>query len=59
MTDDFNIKDNNWDLSYPHHLIYSDMLWEVANSLNLYLSISINLVPTWYTDNSQDLNLVL
>jgi len=35
------------------------MLWEVANSLNLDLSMPINLVPTWYTDNSQDLNLVL
>ena len=56
MTVDFNIRDNNWNLSYPYYLIHIDVLWEVANSLNPELSIPINSVSTQYTDNSQDLN---
>jgi len=59
MTGDFNIRDNSWDLSYPYHLTHADTLQEVADSLNLEPSIPINLVPIWYTDNSQDSNLVL
>ena len=55
----YNIRDDDWDLSYLHHLIYFDILWEVADSFNLELSVSINLVPTQYVDNSQDLNSVL
>ena len=35
------------------------MFQEVADSLNLELSIPIKPVSTWYTDNSQDSNLVL
>ena len=42
MTGDFNIRDNDWDLSYPHHSTYVDVLWEVADSLNLELSTLIN-----------------
>ena len=48
---DFNIRNNDWDPLYPYHSTYVDMLWEVANSLNLELSISINSILTWYADN--------
>ena len=51
MTDDFNIRNSNWDPLYPHYSIYSDILREVADSLNLNLSISINPVSTWYVNN--------
>ena len=51
MTGDFNIRDSNWDPSYSCNLTYSNTLREVADSLNLELSTSINLVPTWYVDN--------
>ena len=45
---DFNIRDNDWDLPYPysHHSIHTDILWEVANSFNLELLVSINQVFT-------------
>jgi len=46
MTEDFNIRDNNWNSSYPYHLSYADTLYKIANSFNLKLSLSINLVPT-------------
>ena len=42
MTGDFNIRNNDWDSSYPHHSTYVDVLWEVADSLNLELSTPIN-----------------
>jgi len=35
-----------------------DVLWEVADSLNLELSIPINPVSTQYVDNSQDINWI-
>jgi len=46
MTEDFNIRDNNWNSSYPYHSIYTDTLYKIANSFNLKLSLFINLVPT-------------
>ena len=59
MISNFNIRDNNLNLSYYHHLIHSDILCKVADSLDLDLSIPINPVPTQYTDNPQDLNSVI
>ena len=59
MTDDFNIRNINQDLLYPHHLIYSNTLWKVADGLNLDLSIPINPVLIQYTNNPQDLNSVI
>ena len=59
MTGDFNIRDNDWDLFYPHYLFYTDTLLEIANSLGLDLSIPINSGSTWFLNNSQNLNSVL
>ena len=59
MTGDFNIKNNNWDLLYPHHSIYTNTLREIANSFNLGLSIPINQVSTKYTDNPNKSNSVI
>ena len=56
---DFNIRNNDWDPSYPYHSLYTDMLWEFADSFGLELLISINPVLIWYTDNSQGSNSVL
>jgi len=52
MTVDFNIRDNDWDPSYPYHSIHADTLREIADSFNLELSSSVNQVPIWYMDNS-------
>ena len=43
---DFNIRDNNWDSLYSYYLTYADILQEVADSLNLELSMPIKLVST-------------
>ena len=59
MTGDFNIRDSDWNPSYPCYLTYSDTLRKVADSLNLELSTLINPVPTWYVDNPQDSNSVI
>ena len=59
MTRNFNIRDNDWDLLYSYYSTYVNMLQEIANSLNLELSMSINQVFTQYMDNFQDSNLVI
>ena len=53
MAEDFNIRDSNWNSSYSFHLIYSDTLFEVANSFDLKLSSSIQQVSTHYSDNKK------
>jgi len=35
MIEDFNIRDNNWDILYPHHLIYANTLKDITDSFNL------------------------
>ena len=57
MTEDFNIRDSDWNPSYSHYLLYSDILREIADNLNLDLSTPI--VSTQYVDNSQNSNLVI
>jgi len=52
MIGDFNIRNSNWDLSYPYHSTHTNTLHDIANSLNLELSMFINPISTWYIDNS-------
>jgi len=59
MAGDFNIRNSNWDLSYPFYSIHSDSLLKVANSLNLKLSSLIQQVPTYYSNNRNNVNLVI
>ena len=54
MTDDFNIRDNDWNSSYPHHLSHTDTLLEIANIFGLDL-----FMPIKFSDNFQNLNSVL
>ena len=42
ITGDFNIQDNLWDPSFPHHSSISDDLIIIADSFNLNLSCPIN-----------------
>jgi len=48
MTGDFNIKNNNWDPSFPHHLQHTDELLIIADSLGLDLSSPTHQVLTRY-----------
>ena len=59
MTGNFNIWDSIWDPSFPHHTSISDDLIIIANSFNLELSVPTNSVPTRYSDNVVELNLVI
>jgi len=41
MTRDFNIRNSDWDLSYPYHPIHSDILTDIADSFGLILSVPV------------------
>ena len=58
MTGDFNIWDSLWDSSYNHHSSISNDLIAIADSFNLSLLFSTDYVPTRYSDNMNDSNLV-
>ena len=51
ITVDFNIRNNIWDLLFPHYSAHSNTLTDIADSLNICLSKSTNQVPTRYVDN--------
>jgi len=59
ITGNFNIRDSSWDPLFYFHLIHSDLLSDIANSLDLLLSNSTNQVPTRYLDNVNDTNSII
>ena len=59
MAGDFNIRDNSWDSSFPHHSIYHDLLTDIADSMSLCIFKSTNQVPTKYSNNQNGLNSVI
>ena len=46
MIGNFNIRDCLWDPNYQYYSIHSDLLFDIADSFFLGLSIPINQVPT-------------
>jgi len=59
IADDFNIRDSFWNLMYPLHSSYSDLLLDITDSLLLGLLYLTNSVLTRYSDNDQNSNLVI
>jgi len=56
---DFNIRDNNWDPSYPHHFIHADIFRKVADLFNLKLSMPIAQILIRYINNSKNFNSMI
>jgi len=59
MTDDFNIRDNNWDPNFQYYSTHTEDLLTITDSLGLELSPSLNLGPTRYIDNTWDSNSII
>jgi len=59
MTGDFNIRDSIWDPNFSHHSTHSDLLIDIADSMNFCLLSPTNQFPTRYLDNHNDSNLVI
>ena len=59
MARNFNIRDNSWDSSFLYHSIYCNLLTNIADSMNLYVSKSTNQVFTRYSDNQSNSDLVI
>jgi len=58
-TGDFNIRNSNWDLFYSHYSVYADTIREVADSLDLDMSIPTQPISTRYTDNKGNIDTVI
>jgi len=59
ITGDFNIRDSNWDPSYSFHSFHSNSLLNVMDSFNLKISCTNQQIPTHYSNNDSDLNLII
>lgn len=59
MTGDFNIRDSDWDPSFPYHSPYTETLLKIADNLGLQLLNPTNSGPTYYTNNPLDFNSVI
>ena len=59
MTEDFNIRNSICDLNFLYYSTYSNLLTNIADSMNLCLLRPTNPVPTRYLDNWNDSNLTI
>jgi len=46
ITEDFNIRDNDWDLLYPYYLVHMNTLQEVVDNFGLEILTPINPIFT-------------
>jgi len=59
MAGNFNIRNNDWDSSYPFHSTHSDTLLKIANSFDLSLFSPVQQVSTQYSNNNNNTNSVI
>ena len=59
ITGDFNIRDSNWDNSYPFYSVHSNILLQIADSFNLSLSSSVHYYKLKTLELVKWMNLVL
>jgi len=59
ITGDFNIRDSIWGPNFSHHSTHSDLLIDIADSMNFCLLSPTNQFLTRYSDNHNDSNLVI
>ena len=59
MTDNFNIRDYLWDLSFSFQSSFKDILFNITDSFHLELSKPTEYFSTRYSDNHQDSDSVL
>ena len=59
MTSNFNVRDSDWDLDYPYHSVYSDLLFNIADTFNLSFSHPTHPIPTRYLDNNKNSNSII
>ena len=59
MAGNFNIRNNSWNLSLPYHSSYCDLLTNIVDFMNLYVSKSTNQVSTRFLNNPNNSNSVI
>jgi len=59
MTGDFNIRNSDWDPNVQYHLIHTEDLMSITDSLDLELASPMNPGPTRFADNQRDSNSIL
>jgi len=59
LTEDFNIRDSDWDPSFRHYSSHTDDLITITDSLGLELSPPSNPGPTRFADNLYDTNSII
>ena len=59
MTEDFNIRDSLWDLSFPYHSIHRNTLTDIVDSFQLDISNSIVQALMRYIDNQDNSDSVI
>ena len=56
---DFNIRNIDWNSSYPFYSIHSNTLLNIVDLFDLRLLYSIQQIFTWHSDNANDANSVI
>jgi len=59
ITWDFNIRDRDRDLAYPHYLVHSNTFTYIADSFELRLFFPVHQVLMRYTNNHSNSNSII